>query len=63
MSFRITPKIMNRLVDHIEDIATIVRSYEKKILNLCIDRAKLDRKKFVELYRANNPSDLIDLFS
>ncbi|QCI19183.1 RNA polymerase sigma factor RpoD [Buchnera aphidicola] len=54
--FRLAPKQFEYLVERIRKIVSLIRNYERNIINLCIETCKIPRKIFVKYYlnRKNN---------
>ncbi len=57
-SFKINPKLLNKLINDIRDIASEIKSHEDKILGICINEIKLPRKKFIAAFNGNQSNKL-----
>ena len=51
---RLSPSHLQKLVDYIKLPYVKVKDYERKILKFCIDKAKMQRKDFLNIYTNKN---------
>ena len=53
MNIRFTAKIIERLCDSVRGMVEAARNHERKILHLCVDRAKMPRQTFIKSFPGN----------
>jgi RNA polymerase primary sigma factor len=50
MNIRFTAKAIERLCDSVRGMVEAVRSHERKILHLCVDKAHMPRAHFIKVF-------------
>jgi RNA polymerase primary sigma factor len=53
MNIRFTAKIIERLCDSVRGMVEAARNHERKILHLCVDKAKMPRQHFIKVFPGN----------
>ena len=53
MQFKLTPKLTERLTAIPRDVIERVRTNERAIMHMCVQDAKMPRKRFIELFPGN----------
>jgi RNA polymerase primary sigma factor len=53
MNIRFTAKAIERLCDSVRGMVEAVRSHERKILHLCVDKAHMPRAHFIKVFPGN----------
>jgi RNA polymerase primary sigma factor len=53
MNIRFTAKTTERLCDSVRGMVEAVRSHERKILHLCVDKARMPRQHFIKVFPGN----------
>ncbi|MBU0752403.1 MAG: RNA polymerase sigma factor RpoD [Gammaproteobacteria bacterium] len=53
MSIRFTARTIERLCDSVRHSVELVRSHERKILHLCVDKAHMPRSHFIKVFPGN----------
>ena len=48
--FKLTPKELDKLIKKVRDMLDQVRKYEKQIMNLCVNKAKMPRQEFITYF-------------
>jgi RNA polymerase primary sigma factor len=51
--FKLTPKELDKLIRKVRDMLEYVRKYEKHIMSLCINKAKMPRDEFISTFPGN----------
>jgi RNA polymerase primary sigma factor len=50
LTLKLTSRIVDKLTEHFRQLRNHVREYEREIMNLCIDKAQIPRKIFIETF-------------
>lgn len=60
--FRLVPKLFDQLVKGMKAIHAKVRAEERKILDICINKARIERKYIIESFKGNetNPKWIVE---
>ena len=53
MQIKLTPKVVDRLTSSLRDIIGRVRSNERAIMRMCVQEARMPRKRFTEVFPGN----------
>lgn len=53
MNIRFTARTIERLCDSVRGMVEAVRSHERKILHLCVDKAHMPRQHFIQVFPGN----------
>jgi RNA polymerase primary sigma factor len=53
MNIRFTARAIERLCDSVRGMVEAVRNHERKILHLCVDKAKMPRQHFIKVFPGN----------
>jgi RNA polymerase primary sigma factor len=53
MNIRFTARAIERLCDSVRGMVEAVRNHERKILHLCVDKAKMPRPHFIKVFPGN----------
>ncbi|MGM0594224.1 MAG: RNA polymerase sigma factor RpoD [Pseudomonadota bacterium] len=53
LEFRLAPKLVDRMVTNLRGLVARIRTYEREIMNLCINQAKMPRKEFISSFPDN----------
>ena len=53
MNIRFTAKTIERLCDSVRGMVEAARSYERKILHICVDKAHMPRQHFIKVFPGN----------
>ena len=53
MQFKLTPKLVDRMVCNLRDLIDRIRTHEREIMEICIDKAKMPRKEFISTFPQN----------
>ena len=53
LEFRLTPKLVDRLVNNLRTLVERIRTHERQILNLCVNVASMPRKDFIASFPEN----------
>jgi RNA polymerase primary sigma factor len=53
MSIRFTARSIERLCDSVRGMVEAARSHERKILHLCVDKARMPRQHFIKVFPGN----------
>ncbi|MFY9329578.1 MAG: RNA polymerase sigma factor RpoD [Georgfuchsia sp.] len=53
MNIRFTAKTIERLCDSVRGMIEAARSHERKILHLCVDKARMPRQHFIKVFPGN----------
>ncbi len=53
MEFKFTPKVVDQLVATMRDLVDRIRTHEKVIMNVCVNKAHMPRKEFVTSFPDN----------
>ena len=53
MNIRFTAKTIERLCDSVRGMVEAARSHERKILHLCVDKARMPRQHFIKVFPGN----------
>ncbi len=53
MEFKLTSKLIDRMVNNLRDMVDRIRSHERDIMDLCINKAKMPRKDFISSFPEN----------
>jgi len=57
MELKLTPKMVERLVSQMRKLINEIRSHEKVIMTICVDKAHMQRKQFITSF-PDNEADL-----
>ncbi len=47
LEFRLVPAVFNQLVDNLRDTIALIRTQERTVMDLCVQRARMPRKTFI----------------
>jgi RNA polymerase primary sigma factor len=47
LEFKLLPAVFNRLVDNLRSTIALIRSQERSVMDLCVQRARMPRKTFI----------------
>ena len=53
MQIKLTPKVVDRLTSSLRDVIGRVRSNERAIMRMCVQEARMPRKRFTEVFPGN----------
>jgi RNA polymerase primary sigma factor len=53
LEFRLSPKLVDRMVTNLRDLVDRIRRYERQIMGLCVNQAKMPRKEFISSFPEN----------
>ena len=53
MEFKLAPKLVDRLVENLRHLVERIRSHEKVIMDICVNKAHMPRKEFVTSFPDN----------
>ena len=56
MEIKFTPKVIDRLWDHIRDLVEEVRRHEKAIMDMAVRDARIPRRDFIKIFQASETS-------
>jgi RNA polymerase primary sigma factor len=57
LRFKIVPKMVDRLMNHLRAAVDEVRQCERGIMELCVKEANMPRKEFIDVFLENETSD------
>ncbi len=53
LEFRLAPKLVDRMVGSLRELVARIRDYERQIMSLCVNQAKMPRKDFIASFPEN----------
>lgn len=53
LEFKLLPAVFNLLVDNMRDTIALIRSQERAVMDLCVQRARMPRKTFITSFPEN----------
>jgi len=53
LEFRLAPKLVDRMVTNLRALVDQIRTYERQIMSLCVNQAKMPRKDFIASFPEN----------
>ena len=53
MQLKLTPKLIDRLTSRLREVIERVRANERAIMRMCVQDAKMPRKRFIEIFPGN----------
>ncbi|MFO7593341.1 MAG: RNA polymerase sigma factor RpoD [Pseudomonadota bacterium] len=53
LEFRLAPKLVDRMVKNLRGLVASIRSYERQIMSVCVNEAKMPRKDFISSFPEN----------
>ena len=53
MQLKLTPKLIDRLTSNLREVIERVRSNERAIMRMCVQEARMPRKRFTEMFPGN----------
>ncbi|MCW9089214.1 MAG: RNA polymerase sigma factor RpoD [Gammaproteobacteria bacterium] len=53
LGFRLAPKLVDRMVKNLRGLVARIRTYERQIMSLCVNQAKMPRKEFISSFPEN----------
>ena len=53
MQLKLTPKLIERLTSHLREVIERVRANERAIMRMCVQEARMPRKRFTEIFPGN----------
>ena len=56
LAFRLTSTQLNRLVNAVRSLVSEIRSHDRKLMRLCVEKGKMSKKYFVEHFQGNETS-------